>query len=148
MSSSGARILQRASEVLSDVIAENPHLGPKLGFLSGMLKTLGDEVDCYTAERLEQMNRMQAILKLAHESMPAPGWPHLEELVGFAPASPADYRVDVLDEHLVRLKRALIDVHAWAESVDLPQRSNLLREIWKHLDQHAAQASRHVRQMW
>jgi hypothetical protein len=149
MSSPCAQILHRASEVLAEVTAENPSLAPRLGPVSGILRMLAADVDGRTASQLAQVNAIRTILQQAQEIMPSPGWPQLEQLIRFAPASPADYGVDVLEEHLDRLKRALIEVHTWLETTaEEPGRARLLREIWAYLDQQATHASRLVSQLW
>lgn len=149
MSGSNTQILQRASEVLFEIIGERPQLAPRLAPLSGLLKDLASDVDVRTALQLEQVNTIQALLKQANGHMPPPGWPHLEALIRWVPTTPADHHVDALDRLLDRLNHALIDVHAWCETAaNTPERARLLRDIWAHLDRQATQASRTVPPMW
>lgn len=149
MNVSNAQVLHRASAVLSEVIAQHPHLAPRLGPMSVLLNAVAADVLGHTAAQLERMKSIQALLKQANECLPAPGWPHLEALIRLAPTTPADYHVDALDRLLDRLNEALIEVQAWCETAaNVPARARLLHDIWAHLDHEAAHASRLVPQMW
>lgn len=147
MSSYRTQILQRTSEALSDVIVEHPHLAPRLGVVSQMLAILAADADSLITSQLEQIAAMRALLRQTYALMPTP--PALDASLTCEPSSPADYRVDLLDEYINNAQQALIEAQAWLESApDVPGRKALLREFWSYLRLQAEEEGRFMQPMW
>lgn len=140
--------LHQAAEVLFKQIAEYPQIAPKVGPVAMFLEHIAGDVDVHVASRLKEANRIKGILNKAAEIAPGAATAAWKDVIGLAPTSPDDYASKALDAYLGRLKAALIEVHAWIETADVPARQELLDEIWEYLSDQAKHESRVVPPMW
>jgi hypothetical protein len=143
-----AAVLQRAAHMLVEAMGEAPQLGPRLGPLVGLLKGLADEVDGQTAHRLSEARQIKAFLVRATQCAATPGWSCPAALLDFSPTAPEDFQAAALEAYVRRLRAGLIQLHAWLETADIPERPALLADIWRWLEEQAQEAARHAPAMW
>jgi hypothetical protein len=106
-----------------------------VAFLNLAFEMIGQDLERGVYARLEDIREMRAIFSDArrlgtHDSLGA-------RLVAAEARELSDVRLGPLDEVHAQHCAALIELHAWIETLGGPEAERLDREIWQHLERHA-----------
>lgn len=106
-----------------------------VAFLNLAFEMLGQDLERGVHARMEDIREMRALFASARKLAPPDAL--AAPLSQAETREPSDLRLEPLDEVHAQHSRALIELHAWVETLGGPEAARLDREIWQYLERHA-----------